>query len=139
MAERSGRLDVTESHLRKVIAKKPDHAHAYNALGYSLADKNVRLEEAQALIEKALQLAPEDPFILDSMGWVLFRRGDPQGALQYLKRAFGVRPDPEIAAHLGEVMWVLGQREDAMRVWREASSQFPGNAPLTQTIQRFTP
>jgi tetratricopeptide (TPR) repeat protein len=139
MAERAGRAEVSETHLRKLIAKKPDHAHAYNALGYSLADRNVRLDEAQSLIEKALQLAPGDPFILDSMGWVLFRRGDHTGALKYLKEAMAVRPDPEIAAHLGEVMWAMGQRDEAKRVWREAVAAFPGSEPLNQTIKRFIP
>ncbi|MEY3201385.1 MAG: hypothetical protein RIR70_935, partial [Pseudomonadota bacterium] len=139
MAERVGKVDVTEAHLRRVIAKKPDHAHAYNALGYSLADRNLRLEEAQSLIEKALSLAPSDPFILDSMGWVLFRRGDAAGAVKYLSQAFELRPDPEIAAHLGEVLWVAGKRDEATRVWREALIAHPGNEPLNETVKRFLP
>jgi len=139
MAERVGKVEVTEAHLRKVIAKKPDHAHAYNALGYSLADRNLRLEEAQSLIEKALSLAPGDPFILDSMGWVLFRRGDQAGAFKYLSQALQSRPDPEIAAHLGEVLWAMGRRDDAARIWREAVAQHPGNEALNATVKRFMP
>ena len=139
MAERVGRLDVLETNLRKVIAKKPDHAHAYNALGYSLADRNERLDEAKSLIEQALKLAPNDPFILDSMGWVLFRQGDQPGAIQYLSQAFGARPDPGIAAQSGEVLWVSGKRDDASRVWREAVASNPGNEALNQTIKRFMP
>lgn len=139
MAERIGRFELTEQYLKKLIAQKPDHAHALNALGYSLADRNLRLDEAQTLIADALKLAPEDPFILDSMGWVLFRRGDATGALDYLKRAYGLRADPEIAAHLGEVMWAAGKQDEARRLWREASAAAPANDTLNQTIKRFIP
>lgn len=139
MAERAGRLDITENYLRKLIDKKPDHAHALNALGYSLADRNERLEEAAGLIDRALEFAPNDAFILDSKGWVLFRKGDLEGALKYLMRAIELRPDPEIAAHLGEVLWQLGRRDDASRIWREAVAAHPGNEALNQTIKRFMP
>ena len=139
LAERDNRIDVAEDRLRRLIAVKPDHAHAYNALGYSLAERNVRLDEAQALIAKGLELSPDDPFILDSMGWVMFRRGDLKGALGYLERAFALRPDPEIAAHLGEVQWLLGRREDAEKLWRAVAAQHPENAALESTIKRFIP
>jgi tetratricopeptide (TPR) repeat protein len=139
MAEKAGKLDVVEPYLRRLIVLKPDHAHAYNALGYSLAERNERLEEAQQLIDKALQLAPEDPFILDSKGWVLFRRGDANGALDVLKKAFGLRADPEIAAHLGEVLWYLGRADEARQTWSDAMKTSPGNEVLVGTVKKFTP
>lgn len=139
LAERLGRNDVVESRLRRVLQLKPDHAHAYNALGYSLAERNERLGEAQELIDKALALAPDDPFILDSKGWVLFRRGDSPGALDALQRAFAIRTDPEIAAHLGEVLWALARRDEAARVWNEAAKAHPANDLLKATIKRFKP
>lgn len=137
LAERLGRIDVLESNLRKLIEIKPDHAHAYNALGYSFADRNERLDEAQQLVAKALELAPDDPFILDSMGWVMFRKGDANGALQYLQRAYALRADPEIAAHLGEVLWSLGRKDDAARTWREAALAHPENEVLAKVIKKF--
>jgi len=137
LAERLGRLDVMESRLRKLIALKPDHAHAHNALGYSLADRGLRLEEAEAMISQALQLAPNDPFILDSMGWVRFRRGAAADALDHLQRAYQLRPDPEIAAHLGEVLWSLERRDDATRVWNEALHAHPDNAAVKRTVERL--
>ncbi len=139
LAERLDRIDVMETNLRKLIEIKPDHAHAYNALGYSLADRGERLEEAQSLVGKALELAPDDPFILDSMGWVLYRKGDLQGALAPLQRAYGLRPDPEIAAHLGEVLWAVGKRDDAKMLWREAARANPQNEVLANAIKKFIP
>ncbi len=139
MAERIGRMDLLESSLRKLIQIKPDHAHAYNALGYSLADRGERLEEAHDLIAKALELAPDDAFIIDSMGWVLFRKGDLEAALGYLQRAYSLRPDPEIAAHLGEVLWAMGRRDDATKTWREAEKANPENEVLSKVIKRFAP
>lgn len=139
MAERVGRIDLLESNLRKLMQVKPEHAHAYNALGYSLADRNERLDEAQQLIGKALELAPDDPFIIDSMGWVLFRKGELKGALQHLERAYSLRPDPEIAAHLGEVLWALGRRDDATKTWREAEKANPESEVLSNVIKRFVP
>jgi tetratricopeptide (TPR) repeat protein len=139
MAEKVGKLDVLERNLRRLIEIKPNHAHAYNALGYSLADRNERLDEAQRLIDKALELAPVDPFILDSKGWVLFRRGDAAGALDVLNKAFSLRADPEIAAHLGEVLWALGRRSEAEKTWSEAMKAHPGNEALVGTIKKFLP
>ncbi len=138
-AERVDRIDVLEKDLRRVIQLKPDYAHAYNALGYTLADRTDRLEEAQALIEKAVKLSPEDPFILDSLGWVQYRRGNLDDALRSLKAAYGSRPDPEIAAHLGEVLWTLGRRDEASKLWKAALTQNPDHETLLAVIQKFKP
>lgn len=138
-AERLGRVEAMEGRLRKVIALKPDQAHAYNALGYSLVDRNLRLAEAETLIRKALSLMPGDPFIVDSLGWALYRKGDLKGALEQLQKAFELRPDPEIAAHLGEVLWMLGRREEAARTWREAAKANPDNTVLVDVIKKFKP
>ena len=97
------------------------------------------LVEAEQLIVKALQLSPDDPFIIDSMGWVLYRKGDNTGALTHLQRAFSIRPDPEIAAHLGEVLWVAGRRDEAKKTWQEAAKAHPGNEVLAEVIKRFSP
>ena len=137
LAEKIERVDILEFSLRKLIEIRPEHAHAYNALGYSLADRNQRLPEAQALIEKALKLAPDDSFIIDSMGWVLYRRGNLKDSLAYLRRAYAGRPDPEIAAHLGEVLWALGERSEAERVWGDATKDSPDNETLANTIKRL--
>jgi len=137
LAEKIERVDILEASLRKLIEIRPEHAHAYNALGYSLAERNQRLPEARELIEKALRLSPDDSFIIDSMGWVLYRMGDLKDALGYLRRAFAGRPDPEIAAHLGEVLWALGQRDEALRVWDGASRENPDNQTLANTIKRL--
>ena len=139
LAEKLGRYETLETRLRLLMRLKPDHAQAYNALGYSLAERNQRLEEAQQLIEKALALAPDDAFILDSKGWVLYRRGDNSGALDFLQKAYGQRPDPEIAAHLGEVLWMLGRRTDAEKTWDAARQADPRNAVLAATIKKFKP
>ena len=139
LAEKIERLDVLESSLRKLIGIRPDHAHAYNALGYSLADRNLRLSEARELIEKALNLAPEDAFIIDSMGWVLFRQGHIAEAVQYLRRAFAARPDAEIAAHLAEVLWVSGERAEAERIFKDGLDKNPGNDVLLNTLKRIKP
>ena len=137
MAEKAGRLDEMERLLRRLMALKPDHYHAYNALGYTLADRNIRLQEAKALIERAVELAPNDAYIQDSLGWVEFRLGNKQKALSILEGAFRTRPDAEIAAHLGEVLWVLGERERAVRIWREGLILANDNETLQETLRRF--
>jgi tetratricopeptide (TPR) repeat protein len=137
VAERVQRFDVMEHELNKLILLKPDMGHAYNALGYSLADRNERLDEAQTLIEKALALNPSDYFILDSMGWLKYRRGQLSQALDYLKRAYAVQPDPEIAAHLGEVLWQQGNREEAIKTWENALHEHPDNEVLLNTSKKF--
>lgn len=139
LAERLERLDLMQQLLEQVIALQPEHAHAYNALGYSWADRNVRLPEAQALIEKAHALAPEDAAILDSMGWVAFRQGRLQDALAYLKQAAVSRNDVEILVHLGEVLWVSGQHNEAQAQWRTARQREPNNALLQSTLKRLHP
>ncbi|HEV7800659.1 MAG TPA: tetratricopeptide repeat protein [Burkholderiales bacterium] len=138
-AEKINRVDVLESNLRKLIQIRPDHAHAYNALGYTLADRSERLPEAQQLIEKALKLSPDDAFIMDSMGWVLFRMGRNREALDYLKRAYTLRPDGDIAAHLGEVLWSDGQQTEARKVWTDALKDNTQNEALQNTIKRLSP
>lgn len=138
-AEKIDRLDVLEADLRRLIQLDPDHAHAYNALGYTLADRTGRLDEALALLDKALKLAPDDAFILDSMGWALFKAKRLPEAENHLRRAYTGRPDPEIAAHLGEVLWQRGQREEARRVWNEALKQHPDNDVLRETMKRLKP
>ena len=136
-AEKLDRFDVLEENLKKLIKVRPDHAHAYNALGYSFAERNLRLPEARKLIEKAIELAPEDYFIVDSLGWVQYREGDLKGAADTLRRAYGGRPDAEIGAHLGEVLWVLGRRDEADRIWQESLKTSPENETLHKTIKRF--
>ena len=137
MSEKLGRLDEMENLLRSIIAAKPDFQHAYNALGFSLADRNLRLPEARELIVKALEFAPEDPFIVDSLGWVEFRMGNKLAALAILERAYANRPDVEIAAHLGEVHWSLGQQEKAKKIWRDAMRVDQSNELLQQTLKRL--
>jgi tetratricopeptide (TPR) repeat protein len=136
-AERLDRIDVMEGSFRKLLALRPDHAHALNALGYSLADRNLRLPEAYELIRRALELSPEDPHILDSMGWVLFRMGRLEEAVRWLERALAIRAEAEIAAHLGEVLWQLGRTEEARRAWRKAKAADPDNATLRSTLSRL--
>lgn len=139
IAEKLGRIDELESRLRRLIELKPDHAHAHNALGYSFADRNIHLVEARKLIDRALELAPNDPLILDSKGWVLFRLGESQAALDVLTNAFSMRTDPEIAAHLGEVLWSLNRKDEARQTWEKARSEHPTNEVLTETIKRLAP
>lgn len=137
LAEQLDRLEIMEGRLRKLIALDPEHAHAYNALGYTFADRGLRLDEAETLIGRALELMPDDPFILDSMGWVRFRRGAPADALMHLERAYAIRADPEIAAHLGEVLWSMDRHAEAERIWNEALTANPGHRALQDTIKRL--
>jgi len=139
MAEKLNRVEEMEKLLRTVISKDPSHFNAYNALGFSLADRNVRLKEAKELIVKAMTLAPGDPFISDSLGWVEFRLGNTSQALVLLERAFKDRADAEIAAHLGEVLWQLKRESDAIAIWRQGIDIAPTNETLQQTLQRFKP
>ena len=136
-AEKIDRLPVMETSLRRLIELRPDSAHAYNALGYSLADRNMRLDEAYTLIEKAVQLAPNDAHILDSMGWVLYRQGRLEKAAEYLQKAFDLQPEAEIAAHLGEVLWRLGRTAQARELWRGAQGREPNNETLKETLARL--
>jgi tetratricopeptide (TPR) repeat protein len=137
MAEKLGKLDEMESLLRKVIQLKPDYHHAYNALGYSLADRSVRLPEARELIRKALEFAPSDPFISDSLGWVEFRMGNNAEAVKIFEAAYKAKPDAEIAAHFGEVLWSAGQRDRAVAIWKEGRLLNPENETLVETLKRL--
>jgi tetratricopeptide (TPR) repeat protein len=139
LAERQGKPEVLEKHLKRLLEIKPDHAHALNALGYSLADRNIRLGEAEKLIAQALQQTPDDPFILDSQGWVFFRQGRLSESLAVLQRAYGLKRDGEIAAHLGEVLWALNRKEEARRLLLEASKEHPDNEVLSAFIKKLLP
>jgi Flp pilus assembly protein TadD len=137
MAEKVERTDEMESLLRRVIQLKPDNAHAHNALGYALADRSQRLPEARELIKRALELSPGDPFITDSLGWVEYRLNNRDEALRLLRGAYTLRPDVEIAAHLGEVLWQMGQRDEARRVFSEARARDSANDVLQETLSRL--
>lgn len=137
MAEKLAKLDDMERILRQVIAAKPQDPQAYNALGYSLAERNVRLPEAKALIQQAVKLAPQDPFIADSLGWVEFRLGNLAEAQRVLEAAYKTKPDAEIAAHLGEVLWKQGLKDRATAVWKEGVSINKSNDTLVETLKRF--
>ena len=138
LAEQRGDLAQLERDLRFVIEREPDNAMAINALGYTLADRTDRYEEALALIEQAYRLNPEDPAILDSLGWVNYRLGDLQQAETQLRKALDRFPDHEVAAHLGEVLWAAGKQQEARRVWRRALEQQPDSEVLHETIKRLT-
>jgi tetratricopeptide (TPR) repeat protein len=136
-AERLGRVDEMERLLRRLMQLRPDEPHAYNALGYTFADRNQRLPEAYELIDRALKLAPDDAHIIDSMGWVYFRMGNLARAREFLERAFALRPEAEIGAHLGEVLWTLGERDAARRIWRQVRADEPDNETLSATLARL--
>lgn len=139
VADRLDKVALVEERLRQVIALQPENAHAYNALGYTFAERNMRLDEARELVARALALLPDDAFIIDSMGWVLYRQGDLAGALIQLQKAYGLRQDPEIAAHMGEVLWGLGRQDEARRVLREAARKDPDNEALAAAVKKFQP
>ena len=135
-AEKLDRFDIAETALKRVIVLKPDDAQGYNALGYTLVDRTDRIEEGLKLIEKAHALSPDDAFILDSMGWGYYRLGQFSKSVEYLQQALNKRHDPEVAAHLGEVLWKMGQRDAAEKVWRDALSASPAHPVLTETMKR---
>lgn len=135
--EKLGRFDEMERHLRRIIEIQPDHHHAHNALGFSLAERNIRLEEAQGLIDRALELAPGDPFITDSAAWVAYRQKRLERAEELLRQAFDARSDTEIGTHLGEVLWARGQKDQARRIWRELRRRDSGNKLLRDTLARL--
>ncbi len=136
LEERAQRFDVMEKLLRKVIALKPDQRQGYNALGYSFADRNIRLKEALALLEKATALAPDDPYIMDSLAWVKYRLGELQSAEDLLRRAYEKTPHAEIGAHLGEVLWKMGRHDDARKTWEEAGRLDDETGILQRTLER---
>lgn len=135
--EQSGELARAEEQLRQIMREYPDNASAYNALGYMLTINDQRLAEAEQLIARALELQPGDPAILDSMGWVLFKRGQPEEALPYLQKAFERYPDPEVGAHLGEVLWVLDRRDEAREIWEQSREIDPDHPVLRETLERL--
>ena len=139
LADQLGKHDAFEQMLRKAIELKPDYAQAYNALGYSLLDRNERIPEAMQLVEKAIQLAPDDATIIDSVGWGHYRMGNLGKSLEFLRRAYNANPDPEIAAHLGEVLWVQGVKDQAKRVWGDALKSHPDSTVLQSTMKKFIP
>ncbi len=138
-AERLGKLDLMETELRKVIKLQPDYAAAYNALGYSFADRDINLNEAKTLIETAHKLAPDDHYILDSLGWIEYRLGNYDIAVEHLRKAHATQADPEISAHLGEVLWKQGLQEEAKKIWENALKDFPNNNLLVSTAKKFKP
>ena len=137
LAEKLDRLDILERDLRAILSDKPDHAEALNALGFTLADRTDRYDEALVLLERALELKPDDFYVIDSMGWVLYRVGRLEEAIEYLRRAFSISEDPEVAAHLGEVLWVMGRKEAAREIWDTALQTTPDDEMLLEVIKRF--
>lgn len=139
LAEKMGRLDLLERDLKHILEREPDNSQALNALGYSLADRTTRYPEAYALIKRAYELSPNDYYVLDSLGWVLYRMGRLDEAEAYLRRALKLRNDPEVAAHLGEVLWFRGDRKGARMVWEDALQSAPGDRKVLDAMQRLSP
>jgi tetratricopeptide (TPR) repeat protein len=139
LAEKAGKHEVFEQMMRKLIEIEPGNAQAYNALGYGLLERNERIPEAMKLVEKAYQLAPDDVGIIDSMGFGYYRLGNLPKSLEFLRRAYAANPDPEIAAHLGEVLWAQGEKELAKKLWSDALKANPDNTVLQVVIKKFTP
>jgi tetratricopeptide (TPR) repeat protein len=137
VAEKLDRIDSAETHLRRIIELKPDNAQALNALGYTLVDRTSRFDEGLKYIEQAHKLSPDDAFILDSMGWAHYRLGKLDEAERYLRRAMAERPDAEIAAHLGEVLWAKGEKDRAQEIWQTQLKTAPDNAVLLETVKRL--
>ena len=133
------RFDEMERDLRRLIELDPGNADALNALGYTLVDRKVRLDEAAALLARAVQIEPESPALLDSLGWLAYRRGELDVALEKLRAAHTALDDPEVAAHLGEVLWMRGDRTAAKAVWDEASKRDPKHKTLRATVKRLMP
>ncbi|MEI7841596.1 MAG: tetratricopeptide repeat protein [Gallionellaceae bacterium] len=138
-ADKLGKVDSFEQNLRKLLQLAPDHAQAYNALGYSLLDRNVRVEEGMRLVEKAYQLEPNDAAITDSVGWGYYRLGKMEKSAALLRKAFALNSDPEIAGHLGEVLWVQGNKDEAMKVWQDTLKDHPDSESLRTLIKKFSP
>jgi tetratricopeptide (TPR) repeat protein len=139
LADKVGKYEASEKLFRKLIQLQPKRAHAYNALGFSLLERNQRIPEAFALVEKANQIAPDDIAIMDSMGWGYYRSGKLEDGIKWLRRAFEGNPDPEIASHLGEVLWVHGDKEEANKIWKGSLKDNPNNPMLEAVIKKFNP
>lgn len=138
-AEKIGRIREAERNLKKLIRLQPDYAQAYNALGYTLVEHSTRYREALPLLQKALALSPDDPFILDSMGWLQYKMGNIPSSLDYLRRAYQGRKDPEIAAHLAEVLWSQGRHDDAEKLLRSSLKDHPDNEALIRSMRKLKP
>jgi tetratricopeptide (TPR) repeat protein len=137
LADKLNKYDLMEKLLREAIKIKPDYAVAYNALGYSYADRNINLEDAKKYIEVALSIAPNNHYILDSMGWLYYRLGKLDSALSFIQKAYDIQPDPEIAAHLGEILWAQGKKKEADDIWQLSLQSFPDNEILKETLKRL--
>ena len=135
--EKNKDFESMEKHLKKAISLKPDYAIAYNALGYSYADRNIKLDDAKKYIEIALSIDPQNHYILDSMGWVYFRLGNYDIAYEFITKAYAIQEDPEIAAHLGEVLWKQGKQNEAISIWQSSLEKFPENLILIETKNRL--
>lgn len=139
LADRTGKFDLSEKCFRKLMQLQPNRAHAYNALGFSFLERNVRIAEGVTLVEKANQLAPDDIAIMDSVGWGYYRSGKLEDSIKWLRKAFAGNPDPEIASHLGEVLWVHGDKDEAKKIWQDSLKDNPGNAMLDAVMKKFNP
>lgn len=136
-AERLGKPEILDTHLQHLLKLQPDHAHGLNALGYSWAERGTRLPEAEALISQASKLAPDDPFIMDSLGWVLYRQGKLPEALKILENAYSIKADPEIAGHLAEVLLAMDRKDDARLMLKQAAELFPGNTVINSALKKL--
>lgn len=136
-ADSLGLMEVFETDLRAILERDPNNVDALNTLGYTLADRTDRFEEAYVYIQRALAQSPQNNAILDSMGWVLYRLGNHKEALKYLRRSLEIKQDHEVAAHLGEVLWVSGERAEAINVWEQALELFPDDKLLLDVMKRF--
>jgi len=139
LAERMGKLELLEQDLKTIIEREPDNQQALNALGFTLADRTTRYEEARGYIERALQVGPRDFYVLDSMGWVLFKLGKVAESLTWFEQAQRQRDDPEVAAHLGEALWTLGRQREARAMWEAALRKHPNDPKLLATVKRLAP
>jgi predicted Zn-dependent protease len=139
LLESLGRVADAEQDLRTILKARPDDAQALNALGYILANQGRQLKEAQGYIEQALKAEPDNAMVLDSLGWVLFRQGHAQQALKPLQDSYARLPDAEVAAHLGEVLWSLGRKDEARAIWEKARQSSPDHPILTDTLNRLKP
>lgn len=138
VAERVDRLDILEADIKAVLKIQPNNAHALNALGFTLADRTDRYEEAYDMLKRAVELRPDNAAILDSFGWVNYRMGKYDVAIRFLRSALSKYYDNEIAAHLGEVLWVSGNKEEAKSVWKEALKKVPNDPRIQKVMQRLT-
>jgi tetratricopeptide (TPR) repeat protein len=136
-AEKVGRIDILEEDLKAILVTEPNNAHALNALGFTLADQTDRYEEAYDYLKRAIEIMPDDPAIIDSYGWINYRLGNYEEAIRLLRNALSRFNDGEIAAHLGEVLWVSGNREEAKIVWQKALKKSPDDSLLQEIMDRF--